>query len=253
MGAAHPRSRAPTGPTRTASRSSATSCMSASTRAPASSARPSSRPPAPPTTRWRSARQRRREGGLRRPPLRGQGAAPRPEGTRHQGPHHAPAAQTHAGAAALEAGAQRLIAKRRAPVESVFSAMKRLYGKGRTRCHSLAANAVDFLAFPPSSTSAARRCSASRAGRLPQAPEPPHDPNHRPLGPHHHAPPHPPAPPNTPPQPPPAAPVASRRGILAERLERLEAGAWLPATTLVVVAERRPRRAAWMPRHSVEA
>lgn len=41
----------------------------------------------------------------------------------------------------------RLIAKRRASVESVFSAMKRIYGKARTRCHSLAANAVDFLAF----------------------------------------------------------------------------------------------------------
>lgn len=41
----------------------------------------------------------------------------------------------------------RLIARRRAPVESVFSAMKRLYGKARTRCHSLTANAADFLAF----------------------------------------------------------------------------------------------------------
>lgn len=41
----------------------------------------------------------------------------------------------------------RLISRRRAPVESVFSAMKRLYGKGRTRCHSLAVNAADFLAF----------------------------------------------------------------------------------------------------------
>jgi IS5 family transposase len=45
------------------------------------------------------------------------------------------------------AARNRLIAKRRAPVESVFSAMKRLYGKGRTRCHSLLANAADFLAF----------------------------------------------------------------------------------------------------------
>ncbi len=45
------------------------------------------------------------------------------------------------------AARNRLIAKRRAPVESVFSAMKRLYGKRRTRCHSLAANAADFLAF----------------------------------------------------------------------------------------------------------
>jgi IS5 family transposase len=41
----------------------------------------------------------------------------------------------------------KLIARRRAPVESVFSAMKRLYGKARTRCHSLNANAADFLAF----------------------------------------------------------------------------------------------------------
>jgi transposase, IS5 family len=45
------------------------------------------------------------------------------------------------------AARNRLIAKRRAPVESVFSAMKRIYGKARTRCHSLAANAADFLAF----------------------------------------------------------------------------------------------------------
>jgi IS5 family transposase len=41
----------------------------------------------------------------------------------------------------------RLIARRRAPVESVFSAMKRLYGKARTRCHSLTVNAAAFLAF----------------------------------------------------------------------------------------------------------
>jgi hypothetical protein len=39
---------------------------------------------------------------------------------------------------------------------------------------------------------------------------------------------------------------------LAQRLERLEPGAWLPATTTEVVARRRPRRAAWMPTHSVE-
>jgi len=45
------------------------------------------------------------------------------------------------------AARNRLIARRRAPVESVFSAMKRLYGKARTRCHSLTANAADFLAF----------------------------------------------------------------------------------------------------------
>jgi IS5 family transposase len=41
----------------------------------------------------------------------------------------------------------RLIARRRAPVESVFSAMKRIYGKARTRCHSLTANVADFFAF----------------------------------------------------------------------------------------------------------
>jgi len=40
-----------------------------------------------------------------------------------------------------------LIARRRAPVEAVFSAMKRLYGKARTRCHSLTRNASDFMAF----------------------------------------------------------------------------------------------------------
>jgi IS5 family transposase len=40
-----------------------------------------------------------------------------------------------------------LIARRRAPVEAVFSAMKRLYGKARTRCHSLLANAADLIAF----------------------------------------------------------------------------------------------------------
>jgi IS5 family transposase len=40
-----------------------------------------------------------------------------------------------------------LIARRRAPVEAVFSAMKRLYGKGRARCHSLTRNAADFFAF----------------------------------------------------------------------------------------------------------
>jgi transposase, IS5 family len=45
------------------------------------------------------------------------------------------------------AARNRLISKRRAPVESVFSAMKRIYGKARARCHSLAANAADFLAF----------------------------------------------------------------------------------------------------------
>jgi IS5 family transposase len=41
----------------------------------------------------------------------------------------------------------QLIARRRAPVEAVFSAMKRLYGKARARCHSLERNAADFFAF----------------------------------------------------------------------------------------------------------
>lgn len=41
----------------------------------------------------------------------------------------------------------RLIARRRAPVESVFAALKRVYAKGRARCHSLTANAADFIAF----------------------------------------------------------------------------------------------------------
>jgi IS5 family transposase len=40
-----------------------------------------------------------------------------------------------------------LIARRRAPVEAVFSAMKRLYGKARARCCSLLVNAADYLAF----------------------------------------------------------------------------------------------------------
>lgn len=41
----------------------------------------------------------------------------------------------------------RLVARRRAPVEAVFSAAKRLYGMRRARCHSLARNAVRFTAF----------------------------------------------------------------------------------------------------------
>jgi transposase, IS5 family len=40
-----------------------------------------------------------------------------------------------------------LISKRRAPVEAVFSALKRVYGKGRARCHSLIVNAADYFAF----------------------------------------------------------------------------------------------------------
>ena len=56
----------------------------------------------------------------------------------------------HKHIAALPSWQQRrnaLIARRRAPVEAVFSAMKRLYGKARTRCHSLAANTADLIAF----------------------------------------------------------------------------------------------------------
>lgn len=56
----------------------------------------------------------------------------------------------HKHIAVLPAWMQRrnaLIARRRAPVEAVFSAMKRLYGKARTRCHSLAANTADLIAF----------------------------------------------------------------------------------------------------------
>jgi IS5 family transposase len=41
----------------------------------------------------------------------------------------------------------KLISRRRAPVESVFAALKRIYGKARARCHSLIANTADFIAF----------------------------------------------------------------------------------------------------------
>jgi IS5 family transposase len=41
----------------------------------------------------------------------------------------------------------QLIARRRAPVDAVFSAMKRLYGLARARCHSLKRNATDVFAF----------------------------------------------------------------------------------------------------------
>jgi IS5 family transposase len=40
-----------------------------------------------------------------------------------------------------------LISRRRAPVEAIFSAMKRLYGKARARCCSLEVNTADYLAF----------------------------------------------------------------------------------------------------------
>jgi IS5 family transposase len=40
----------------------------------------------------------------------------------------------------------QLISRRRAPVEGVFSALKRLYGKARARCNSLERNAADFFA-----------------------------------------------------------------------------------------------------------
>jgi IS5 family transposase len=46
-----------------------------------------------------------------------------------------------------QAARNTLIARRRAPVEAVFSAMKRLYGKARARCHSLERNAADYFAF----------------------------------------------------------------------------------------------------------
>ena len=40
-----------------------------------------------------------------------------------------------------------LIARRRAPVEAVFSAMKRIYRLARTRCYSFQVNATDMYAF----------------------------------------------------------------------------------------------------------
>lgn len=40
-----------------------------------------------------------------------------------------------------------LIARRRAPVEAVFSAMKRIYRLARTRCHSMKVNETDMFAF----------------------------------------------------------------------------------------------------------
>ena len=51
-------------------------------------------------------------------------------------------------------------ARRRAPVEAVFSALKRLYGKARARCGSLLVNEADYLAFPPSSICGAPHCLA---------------------------------------------------------------------------------------------
>lgn len=40
-----------------------------------------------------------------------------------------------------------LIARRRAPVEAVFSTLKRIYGRARARCCSITVNAADYLAF----------------------------------------------------------------------------------------------------------
>ncbi len=40
----------------------------------------------------------------------------------------------------------QLIARRRAPVEGVFSCLKRIYGQARARCHSLERAAADFFA-----------------------------------------------------------------------------------------------------------
>jgi IS5 family transposase len=51
---------------------------------------------------------------------------------------------------ALSARRQRwndMVARRRAPVEATFSAMKRLYGLGRARCTTLARNAADIFTF----------------------------------------------------------------------------------------------------------
>ena len=45
-----------------------------------------------------------------------------------------------------QAKRNRLIARRRAPVEAVFAALKRLYGKRRARCHGLARNTGDLIA-----------------------------------------------------------------------------------------------------------
>ena len=58
-----------------------------------------------------------------------------------------------------------LIARRRAPVEAVFSAGKRLYGLGRARYASLAPQRGARWPSSPSTTCAARRCSAAREGR----------------------------------------------------------------------------------------
>lgn len=41
----------------------------------------------------------------------------------------------------------KLISRRRAPVEAPFSALKRIYGKARARCHSLIVNTADYFAF----------------------------------------------------------------------------------------------------------
>ena len=40
-----------------------------------------------------------------------------------------------------------LISRRRAPVEACFSALKRVYGKARARCHGLLINTADYFAF----------------------------------------------------------------------------------------------------------
>lgn len=59
------------------------------------------------------------------------------------------AQRRHKSEPALSARAQRrntLIARRRAGVEGVFSQLKRLYGLGRARCHTLLRNAGDVFA-----------------------------------------------------------------------------------------------------------
>ena len=98
-------SRAPTGRAKAARPSSATSCTSASTRAD-----PQGRVHAVPHARQRGRRdprQRRRGGGPRRADLRKQGTSQGPEGPWHQGPHHAPAARIHAGAAVWQRSLSR--------------------------------------------------------------------------------------------------------------------------------------------------
>jgi hypothetical protein len=85
-------------------------------------------------------------------------------------------------------------AKRRPPVEVVLSALKRLYGQGRARCHSLARNAADRFACL--TVSNLRRATLTGQGRRP-TPAPPERTRISPtaarsrLTMHHYHPPHP--------------------------------------------------------------